>query len=118
MVGTFWKWRPPGKNTSGRWLSRTEQSLARPSGCNAVAGQQRCELRVTAAESLPGFAPRPAGTDFQYLVRQALAGCRVEQALVAKQLEGVAGELFGPQIAVVAGRVAAVEQVAEAHQVA
>jgi hypothetical protein len=83
--------------------------------------------RQNACAPLDTFAPRKACQDsaigrLEPTSRISRArrwpAWRIEQAVFLEHVEGIAGQAFGPQVAVVAGRVAAVEQVREAHEVA
>jgi hypothetical protein len=86
---------------------------------HAAVAQEGIHLRFAAAEGLEGFERRAAAADGEDLVPEALAGLGVEHAALGAAAlleggEGVGGQHLGPLVAVVAGRVAAGEDVAEA----
>src|SRR5690625_1968386 len=97
------------------WAGAPGRAADAWSGRNAPGFEQRFEPGLAAAESPPGCLHGPTGAHRQNLIGQPGAGGLIEQPLLAKQFKTVAGQQFGPQIAVIAGRIAAVEQVQKAH---
>src|SRR5262245_17562235 len=86
---------------------------------HAAVAQPGVAFRSPTAEGLEGLQRGARAADRQHFACEAFAGLAVEHAaeLLAGFLEGgegVGGQHLGPLVAVVAGRVAAREDVAEA----
>src|SRR6185437_14363082 len=83
-------------------------------GGYAVLRQQRADVGAAAAEldeGLQGIPAAPAGKDG---IQEPPGGGAIEHAALLERREGIRGEDLRPLVAVVAGRVAAGEDVSEA----
>src|SRR5258706_174980 len=80
---------------------------------HSIMAQKGVDLGLAAAEGDEGFERRAAAPGGQHLAAEALAGGRVEHAVLLERAVGVGRKHLGPLVAVVARRIGAGEDVGE-----
>src|SRR6478736_9170445 len=95
--------------------SRTESTAGwlMASG-HALVAQQCVDLRLAAAEGLEAVHRVARAADLEDVLQIALAGGGIEHAFHFKRAPGIGAQQLSPFVAVIAGRIAAGEDVREA----